>query len=295
MCAVLAWDQVGERLYETGVDKGVLYPLDESGEYSEGFAWNGLTTVTESPTGAEATPTYADNIKYLNLVSAEEFGATIEAYTYPDEFAQCDGTAEPQPGVAVGQQSRKLFGLCYRTLLGNDVEGNDHGYKLHLIYGALAAPSEKAYATINDSPEAIAFSWEVTTTPVSVAGLKPTAQLVIDSTKVDPADLATLEDILYGTVGDDPSLPLPDAVIAIFGAGVTQVDLGTPANQPTYNAGTHVVTLPAVTGVQWKINGVNKAPGAQPALAVGQTAEVTAHPASNAYNLQGDDDWTFDY
>ncbi len=184
--------------------------------------------------------------------------------------------------------------MAYRTQVGNDLEGTDHGYKLHLIYGAQAAPSEKAYATINDSPEAIAFSWEVTTSPVQVEGYKPAAQLVIDSTKVDAAKLSDLEDILYGTVGDDPRLPLPGEVITLFGTGVTNVDLGTQANQPSYNGATKVVTLPAVTGVQWKVNGVNKAAGAQPALAVGQTSEVTAH-ATAGYNLQGDDDWTFDY
>lgn len=291
---VLAWDEVGARLYETGVDHGVLYIPDVAGEYNDGYAWNGLTTVTESPSGAESSPQYADNIKYLNLVSVEEFGGTIEAYTYPEEFGQCDGTAFPSTGLAIGQQSRKAFGLCYRTRLGNDVDGTSYGYKLHLIYGALAAPSEKAYATINDSPEAISFSWEITTTPVAVAGYQPTALLVIDSTKVDSGDLAALEEILYGSVGDDARLPLPDEVIALFGAGITNVDLGTQANQPTYNAGTHVVTLPVVTGVQWKINGVNKATGAQPALTVGQTAEVEA-VAQAGYNLQGADDWTFDY
>lgn len=212
----LTWDEVGERLYETGVDHGVLYlPNASTGVYDSGFAWNGLVTVTESPTGAEVTPTYADNIKYLNLVSVEEFGGTIEAYTYPDEFAACDGTAVPEPGVAVGQQSRKTFGLSYRTRLGNDLEGTDHGYKLHLIYGAQAAPSEKAYATINDSPEAITFSWEITTVPVAVTDLKPTSLIVIDSTVVDPAMLSDLEDLLYGaTVA--AALPLPDAVIALF-------------------------------------------------------------------------------
>ena len=293
--AAHAWDQIGERLYETGVDKGVLYLLDGAGVYSDGFAWNGLTTVTESPSGAEASPQFADNIKYLNLISAEEFGGTIEAFTYPEEFAQCDGTAFPQPGVAVGQQNRKLFGLCYRTRLGNDTDGNDHGYKLHLIYGAQASPSEKAYATVNDSPEAIAFSWDITTTPVAVAGLKPTSLLVIDSTVVDPAKLATLETILYGDVGDDPRLPLPDEVIGIFGAGVAVVDMGTFANQPTYDAGTHVVTLPAVAGVQWTINGNDVAPGAQPALAVGETAVVEAVAADAAHRLVGDTDWEFDY
>lgn len=292
--ARLTWDNTGERLYETGVDHGVLYIPDNNGDYTDGVAWNGLTTVTESPSGAEATALFADNIKYLDLRSAEEFGATIEAFTYPDEFLQFDGVASPSPGVNVGQQGRSTFGFAYRTNLGNDVEGSDYGYKLHLIYGATAAPSEKAYATINDSPEAITFSWEVATTPVSAgSGLKPTAQLIIDSTKVDSADLATLEDLLYGQSGQ-PQLPSPEDVIAIFGAGLTTVDLGTPANQATYNSGTHVVTLPSVTGVQWKINGVNKTPGAQPALTVGQTAEVQA-TANTGYVLSGDAEWTFDY
>ena len=190
--APLTWDQVGDRLYETGVDHGVLYLPDAAGVYNTGFAWNGLTTVTETPSGAEASPQYADNIKYLNMISAEEFGATIEAFTYPEEFAQCDGTDLPSPGVAIGQQGRKMFGLSYRTRVGNDVDGTEFGYKLHLLYGCLAAPSEKAYATINDSPEAIAFSWDVTTTPVPVTNLKPTALIVIDSTVVDPTDLAAL-------------------------------------------------------------------------------------------------------
>lgn len=212
----IQWDNTGERLYETGVKQGVLYPTLASGAYSKGVAWNGLTTVTESPSGAEASPQYADNIKYLNLVSAEEFGATIEAFTYPDEFAICDGSVEIEAGVRIGQQSRKTFGLSYVTVLGNDVEGTDYAYKLHLIYGALAAPSEKGYATINDSPEAITFSWEVTTTPVVVTGFKPTASLVIDSSKVDSDKLAVLEAILYGTDGVDPRLPLPDEIANIF-------------------------------------------------------------------------------
>jgi hypothetical protein len=212
----LTWDEVGERLYETGVDHGVLYLPDSAGVYNTGFAWNGLTTVTESPTGAEVTPTYADNIKYLNLISVEEFGGTIEAYTYPDEFAVCDGTETPEDGVAVGQQARKSFGLSYRTRLGNDVDGTDHGYKLHLVYGCTASPSEKAYATINDSPEAIAFSWEFTTVPVAVTDLKPTSLLVIDSTVVDPAALSDLEDLLYGAAAIAAALPLPDDVITLF-------------------------------------------------------------------------------
>jgi hypothetical protein len=211
----LTWDGVGEKLYETGVDHGVLYLPDAAGVYNTGFAWNGLVTVTESPTGAEPNPQYADNIKYLNLISAEEFGATIEAFTYPDEFAECDGTALPEPGVAVGQQSRKSFGLSFRTKVGNDVDGLDFGYKLHLVYGCQAAPSEKAYGTINDSPEAITFSWEVTTTPAPVTGLKPTSLIVIDSTVVDPSDLAALEALLYGATLA-AALPTPDAVIALF-------------------------------------------------------------------------------
>ena len=290
---VLTWDKVGERFYETGVDRGVLYIPDEAGVYDDGYAWNGLTAVTESPSGAEASAQYADNIKYLNLVSAEEFGGTIEAFTYPDEFAQCDGTYLASPGVAIGQQSRKMFGLCYRTRVGNDVDGTDHGYKLHLLYGALAAPSEKAYATINDSPEAIAFSWEITTTPVAVSGQKPTAMLTIDSTAVASATLADLEELLYGTEAVDGRLPLPDEVIALFAGAVTEVRL-VGANAPTYVSGTHVVTLPTVVGVTWQINGVTKAAGAQPALTIGQTAVVTAHPAAG-YVITGDDDWTFDY
>lgn len=212
----LVWDQTGERFYETGVKQGVLYPQETGGTYPKGVAWNGLTAVTESPSGAEATPIYADDIKYLNLVSAEEFGATIEAYTYPDEFAQCDGSAEIAVGVMIGQQSRKTFGLSYKTTLGNDTEGNDFGYKLHIIYGALAAPSEKGYATINDSPEAITFSWEVSTTPVSVSGFKPTASITIDSTKVDAAKLEALEAILYGGTDNEARLPLPDEIVTVM-------------------------------------------------------------------------------
>ena len=210
--AKLTWDDTGKRLYETGVKQGVLYLLGEDGTYKNAVAWNGLTAVTESPSGAEATALYADDIKYLSLMSAEEFGATIEAYTYPEEFAQCDGSASLATGVYIGQQARKTFGMCYKTTLGNDVEGNDYGYKLHIIYGAKASPSEKAYATINDSPEAITFSWEITTTPVNVAGFKPTATIVIDSTKADPTCLAALEAKLYGGDSTEAELPLPDEV-----------------------------------------------------------------------------------
>ena len=218
----ITWDDTSKRLYETGVKMGVLYPIQSDGAYTKGVAWNGLTAVTESPSGAEATALYADDIKYLNLMSNEEFSATIEAYTYPDEFAECDGSAALAKGVMIGQQKRKTFGLCYRTTLGNDVEGNDYGYKLHLVYGCLAAPSEKAYSTINDSPEAITFSWEVSTTPVAVTGFKPTSQITIDSTKVDTSKLSALENILYGTnadgdTGAEPRLPLPDEVATLMG------------------------------------------------------------------------------
>lgn len=214
--AKIVWDESGKRLYETGVKNGVLYIQDETGAYNKGVAWNGLTAVTESPSGAEATPLYADDIKYLELFSAEEFGATIEAYTYPEEFEACDGSASLGTGVTIGQQDRKTFGLCYRTVLGNDVKSNEYGYKLHLIYGAKAAPSEKGYQTINDSPEAITFSWEVTTTPVNVAGFKPTASVTIDSTKIDPEKLKKIEDMLYGEEATDAKLPLPDELKTIL-------------------------------------------------------------------------------
>lgn len=212
----LVWDQTGEKFYETGVKNGVLYVQHTDGTYPKGVAWNGLTAVTESPSGAEKTPLYADDTKYLNLMSAEEFGATIEAYTYPDEFAQCDGSAEIAEGVTIGQQARKTFGMAYKTTLGNDVSNNDYGYKLHIIYGALASPSEKGYSTINDSPEAITFSWEVTTTPVNVTGKKPTASLVIDSTKANPEKLAALEKILFGSAEANARLPLPDEIATLM-------------------------------------------------------------------------------
>lgn len=210
--AKLVWDESGKRLYETGVEKGVLYVQGENGQYQQGVAWNGLTAVTESPSGAEPTALYADDIKYLELFSAEEFGATIEAYTYPEEFEACDGSASLGEGVSIGQQDRKAFGLCYRTIVGNDVKGNEHGYKLHLIYGAKAKPSEKAYATVNDSPEAVTFSWEVSTTPVNVAGFKPTASVTIDSTKMQADKLKAIEDKLYGTETQEPTLLMPDEI-----------------------------------------------------------------------------------
>jgi hypothetical protein len=218
--APLTWDQVGEKTYETGVDRGVLYTPDVSGVYTDGVAWNGLTTVTESPSGAEASPQYADNIKYLNLIGAETFGLTIEAFTYPDEFAVMDGSVQPEPGVIIGQQGRGVFGLCYRTKIGNDLAGADAGYKLHLVYGCQASPSERAYGTINDSPEAIAFSWEIATSPVPVTGFAPTALVVVDSTVVTAASLTALEDALYGGGTETVArLPLPNEVLTLVTPG----------------------------------------------------------------------------
>lgn len=212
----IVWDAVGEHLYETGVDRGVLFVCDDTGAYGNGVAWNGLVSVSESPEGAEANPFYADNIKYLNLISIEEFKASLEAYTYPKEFEVCDGSAELAPGITIGQQNRKTFGLAYRTLLGNDVAGNSYGYKIHLIYGAVAAPSEKAYTSINDSPEPITLSWELSTTPVPVTGHNPTASLVIDSTAVGEGVMAQIEDLLYGTASEEATLPMPDEILALI-------------------------------------------------------------------------------
>lgn len=246
----LTWDQPGQRGYETGLSHGVLYIPNDAGVYNAGFPWNGLTKVSEKPTGATPTPLYADNIKYLNLISTEYFEADVSAYTYPEEFAVCDGSQEPEIGVAIGQQPRQSFGMCYRTELGNDLNSSS-GYKLHMIYGAFAAPSEKDYASVNDTPAAIEFTWSVTTTPVTVTGFQPTATLTIDSTKVDADALATLEGFLYGTVGTDASLPTPDAVLAIFSGTVTAV---TPT-APTYTSGTHTIAIPVVTGVDYSIDG----------------------------------------
>ena len=280
----LKWDQVSERLYETGVDRGVLYLPNNAGAYNDGVAWNGLVSVTESPSGAEANPQYADNIKYLNLVSAEDFGGTIEAFTYPDEFALCDGSASPSAGVSIGQQPRKSFGLAYRTKLGNDVAGTAYGYKLHLVYGCLAAPSEKAYQTINDSPEALTFSWAFTTTPVDVPGYSPTAALTVDSTKVSEAALQQLETVLYGAVGVEPALPTPAAVIAILGGGVVQV---TPA-APTYNPATDTITIPTTAGVVYTIDG-EPVTGA---VVITQNTLVEAQPAPGyVFAEPSDDDW----
>jgi hypothetical protein len=251
----LVWDQADKRLYETGVDHGVLYNPNGSGVYNSGVSWNGLTTITESPSGAEPTKQYADNIVYATLQSAEEYAFTIEAYTYPDEFGQCDGSYEEVPGVKIHQQLRKIFGLSYRTKVGNALN-SELGYKLHLVWGALAAPSEQAHATVNDSPEMAQFSWECSTTPVPVTidgvEYRPTASMTIDSTKVDADALAALEELLYGTVSTDPSLPLPADVVAMFSGTITDV---TPV-APTYNSSTDVVTIPTVTGVVYSINGV---------------------------------------
>lgn len=288
----VVWDQVGEREYETGVSHGVLYVYD-NGSYGVGVPWNGLTGVTESPSGAEATALYADNIKYLNLVSAEEFGATIEAYTYPDEFALCDGTATPTPGVAIGQQNRKTFGFTYRTEKGNDTDATDHGYKIHLVYGALAAPSEKAYSTINDTPEAITFSWTVTTTPVAVTGHKPSAILTIDSTKVSPSALSDLEDLIYGTAGTDPVLPMPDTVIALF-AGDAPTELA--PNEPSFTAATGEIVIPTQVGVEYFRGDTGAVVTGTVTIAVpGESLLIRARPesADYAFYAWADDDWSF--
>lgn len=275
----LKWDSAGERLYETGVDRGVLYIPNSAGSYASGYAWNGLTSISESPSGAEANPQYADNIKYLNLISAEEFGATIEAFTYPEAFAQCDGTAIVN-GVQLSQQTRKSFGLSYRSLLGNDLLGTDFGYKIHLIYGCDAAPSEKSRSTVNDSPEAATFSWEITTNPIAIAGTnpdtgkpyRPTAHVTIDSTMVTPSALAELETVLYGTAANEPRLPSPEEVISIIGVIAAQV---TPI-PPTFDAGADTITIPSQVGVVYKIDGVPVSAGEE---IISTTTTVTAEPA----------------
>jgi hypothetical protein len=283
----LKWDQVGEREYETGVEKGVLYVTDDEGAYGDGVAWNGLTTVTESPSGADSNKQYADNQIYLDLRSAELFGGTIEAFTYPDEFEVCDGVAEPSPGVLVTQQRRQPFGLCYRTKIGSDVS-SDHGSKIHLVYGATATPSEKAYATINDSPSAIAFSWTITTIPVEVSGLKPTSLLVIDSTRVDADAFAALENIVYGTDGTDARLPMPDEVIALFSGTVTTV----ATQAPTYDDATHTITIPTVAGVTYEINGE----AVSGDVVITEDTVVEAVPTSgHVFSNTSDSDWSFEF
>lgn len=291
--AAIQWDKTGERLYETGVDHGVLYIPDASGAYKNGYAWNGLTSVSESPTGAESNPQYADNIKYLNLISAEEFGATIEAFTYPDEFAQCDGTALIS-GVSISQQARRSFGFSYRTLVGNDLVGTDYGYKIHLVYGCDAAPSEKTRSTVNDSPEAATFSWEITTNPVAVTGnnpatgkpYRPTSHLIVDSTEVDAQKLADLEAILYGTAGSDPRMPMPDEVLGMFEGTITEVK----PTAPSFDAATDTITIPTVAGVVYKIDGETVTGN----VVITKDTVVTATPAQgHKFPAVSDDDWVF--
>lgn len=285
---MLKWDQVSEKVYETGVDRGVLYIPNAFGVYSTGHSWNGLISVSESPSGAESNKQYADNQVYLNLTSAEEFSATVEAFTYPNAFAACDGSAELATGVFVGQQRRSSFGLSYRSLIGNDVASTEFGYKLHLVYGGLAAPTEKAYTTVNDSPEAITFSWEISTTPVDVPGKKPSATITIDSTKVNAAKLAELEAILYGTAGTDPRLPLPGEIIALF-AG-TSTEVMPPA--PVYTPATKTIAIPTVTGVVYKID--EKVVVGN--VVITKDTVVTASPASGyKFPAVSDDDWFYDF
>lgn len=291
----LQWDKVGERRFETGVDRGVLYIPNAQGAYVDGYAWNGLTTVTESPSGAESNKQYADNGVYLNLVSAETFGGTIEAFTYPDAWEQCDGASIPTTGVTVGQQDRRTFGLSYRSLVGNDLLGTGFGYKIHLVYSALAAPSEAAYGTVNDSPEAISFSWEFSTTPVDPQTngpdgkpLKATSRLTIDSTKVDADSLTALENLLYGTSGTSPQLPSPKDVLALFAGTVSVVS----PTAPTYNGTTHVITIPTVTGVTYTIDG-EPVTGT---VTITQSTVVNATPnAGYEFSVPSDDDWLFTY
>ena len=285
----LIWDALGEKIYETGIDRGVLYVQDNDGAYPLGVVWNGLTGFTESPGGAELTDLWADNIKYASIRAAETFGGTLEAYTYPTEFEQCDGSVALLPGVVIGQQSRKSFGLAYRTTVGNDTPGEgDDGYKIHLVYGASANPSEKAYATINDSPDAITFSWELTTLPIAVTGHKPTATLVIDSTKVNATKLADLEDILYGTTDVAPRLPLPDEIATIM-AGEAVVPTA-----PTFVAATGILTIPTKVGVAYYVDNVLTIAGPMAALDGGVSVEVLAVPTAGYYFEAGvNDDWTF--
>ena len=290
MAGVLVFDDTGNKKYETGVDHGVLYPLNPSTAlYDTGFAWNGLTQIKEQPGGAAANPQYADNIKYLNLLSAETFSGTIEAFTYPDEFGACDGTSAPFDGVSVGQQARATFGLSYRTKVGNDVSA-DLGYKLHLVYGALASPSERDYATINSSPASVQFSWAFDCTPVNVSGLAPTCLIVIDSTKVDGTALSNLEDFLYGTGGTDPSLPNPDDVIALFSGSVTAITL----SKATFD-GAHTITIPSQTGTTYYVDGVVHAAGTQ-LLTTGQSKVVSARPNTGyVFNKPVVEEWLFTF
>lgn len=287
---VLTWDGSGTRKYESGVDHGVLYPLNSgNGLYDTGVAWNGLTAVNEKPGGASANPQFADNIKYLNLQSAETFAGTIQAFTYPDEFSACDGTSTPSNGVSVGQQTRQTFGLCYRTKIGNDASAS-LGYKLHLIYGCQASPSEKDYTTINDSPAAVGFSWDFDSTPVVISGLQPTSLMVIDSTKVDAGALSSLQDLLYGTSGSTASLPPPDTIVALFAATITSITL-TPA---TFD-GAHTITIPSEAGVTYYVDGVVHAAGTV-VLTTGQKKLITATPNTGyKFNTPYANEWLFTF
>lgn len=289
--ARIKWDLPGQRKFEVGVDHGVLYLPNEDGEYDNGVAWNGLVTITEKPSGAESNRKYADNIPYLNLYSQEQFGCTIEAMTYPDQFARFDGQATPRPGIRVGQQPRRSFGLSYRTLLGDDLVNEDAGYKLHLVYGLTVSPSERANATINESLEPVNLSWEAMSIPVPAGGTRrPTSHLTVDSTDVDPELLSDFEDILYGVTGTDPVLPLPIAVFTHFSGEGTVVD---PIARPAYNSGTHTLTIPAITGVTFTIGGVEQDAGD---LVITEDTLLVAH-ADTGYVLTpgSDNDWWYDY
>lgn len=287
---LVVWDDTSDKLFETGVDHGVLYPLNtETSAYDTGVAWNGITAVNEKPSGAAANPQYADNIKYLNLLSAETFAGTIQAFTYPDEFGACDGTQAPVEGLNVGQQSRQTFGLCYRTRVGNDVNSN-LGFKLHLVYGALASPSEKDYSTINDSPAAVAFSWDFSCTPVNVTDLVPTCLITIDSTKVNSGALSNLTDFLYGTSGTEPSLPLPDDVIALFAGSVTAITLAVPTDV------SNVITIPTQTGTTYYVDGVVHVGGALSAMTSGQSHIISATPnAGFVFNKPVVTEWLYKF
>lgn len=293
----LQWNAAGYNKFQAGVERGVLYVRDSSGNYGDGVPWSGLTTVTESPSGAEPNKQYADNKVYVILKSAEEFAATIEAFWSPKEFDQCDGSATPVAGLHLGQQARKSFGFSWVSLLGDELVGTDLGRRMHFAYGCNAAPSERANATLNESPEAGGLSWEVSTNPVDVGTIngvayRPVAHVYVDSTEVSAATWQALEDIAYGSASGEPRLPMPQELFDLINGAVTVVNLGLAANQPSFVSSTGVITLPAVTGVQWKINGVNKSPGAQPAIATGATATVLATPLAG-YSLGGDDDWVF--
>lgn len=293
----LQWNAAGANKFQAGVQNGVLYVRDTNGNYQDGVPWNGLTNVTESPSGAEPNKQYADNKVYVILKSAEEFAATIEAFWSPKEFDLCDGSASPTPGMYMGQQARRSFGFSWVSLLGNELVGTDLGRRMHFAYGCDAAPSEKANATLNESPEAGTLSWEITTNALDVGTIdgvayRPVAHVYVDSTEVSAATWTSLENIAYGSGIGQPRLPMPQEIFDLINGGVVAVNLGLAANQPSFDSGTGVITLPNVTGVQWKVNGANRAPGAQPALTSGQTATVLATPLAG-YRLQGDDDWVF--